>query len=144
MIKNLQSLLQKYDQKEKCGIFFNLNETRNPLDIIGVLDFLKFKIQSWRNTNIYSYEGILFDNNIIIVVGSSNVHEAIMIIIFVYISRLAEKDPKLLRNTPDFENSIELETFLEEEIEKNIKKGYPNNPHLEQELELHLKKLLES
>lgn len=114
------------------------------MDIIGVLDFLKFKIQIWGNTNIYSYEGALFNNNIIIVIGSHSIEEAIIITIFVYLSRLAEKDPKLLENAPDFETSSELEGFLKEEIEKNIKVGYPNNPQLEQELKHHLEKLLES
>ena len=143
-IKEFQSLLQKYDQKEKCGIFFNLNETKNPLDIIGVLDFLKFKIQSWRNTNIYSYQGALFDNNIIIVIGSNNVEEAIIITIFVYLSRLAEKDPKLLKNALNFESTSELEDLLKEEFEKKFNEGYPNNPQLEQKLKLHLEKLLET
>ncbi|TFG17354.1 MAG: hypothetical protein EU531_03605 [Promethearchaeota archaeon] len=114
------------------------------MDIIGVLDFLKFKIQSWGNTNVYSYEGRLFNNNIIMVIGSNSIEEVMDIVIFVYLSRLAEKDPKLLRNTPDFENSNELETFLKEEIEKNIKKGYPHNHKLEQDLKHHLESLLKN
>jgi len=113
------------------------------MDIIGVLDFLKFKIQHWGNNNIYSYEGRLFNHNIIIVIGSNSIKEAINITIFVYLSRLTEKDPVLMKSTPDFEIISELEKYLKDELEKNIKKGYPNNSQLEHELQHHLKKLIE-
>lgn len=142
MIRNLQFLLEKYNQKEKRGIFFNLNETNNPLDIIGVLDFLKFKIQGWGSTNIYSYRGILFKGNIIMVIGSNTIEEAMTIIIFVYLSRLREKDPSLVESTPEFNSSRELEEFLKKELELKIEKGYPSNPLLEQELKNHLNTLL--
>jgi hypothetical protein len=142
LIRNLQVLLEKYSQKEKCGIFFNLNETKNPLDIIGVLDFLKFKIQDWGNTNIYSYRGILFNENIVMVVGSNTIEAAINIIIFVYLSRLGKKDPLLVKSTPEFNSSRELEEFLKNELELKIAKGYPENPFLELELKNHLNKLL--
>lgn len=114
------------------------------MDIIGVLDFLKYKILAWGNTNIYSYQGVLFKNNIIIVVGSENVEEAISIVISVYISRLAQRDPALLDSTPYFQNSSELEDFLTQELKENIKEGYPSNSQLEKELQLHLKKLFNS
>lgn len=142
MTTNLQILLEKYSQKEKRGIFFNLNETNNPLDIIGVLDFLKFKIKGWGNMNIYSYRGFLFNENIIMVVGSNTVEEAINIIIFVYLSRLGKKDPILVESTPDFNSSRDLEEFLKNELELKIEKGYPNNPLLEQKLKDHLNALL--
>jgi hypothetical protein len=142
LMNGIQSLLEKYEHKEKCGIFFNLNETKNPLDIIGVLDLLKYKIKNWGNTNIYSYEGSLFDCNIIIIVGSKSIDEAITISIFVYLSRLIAEDPKILKNIPIFENIGSIESILKKEFELNLKKGYPNNPHLEKELKLHLEKLL--
>lgn len=112
------------------------------MDIIGVLDFLKFKIQNWANTNIFSYEGSLFDNNIIIVIGSNNINEAIVIIIFVYLTRLAENDLILMNNIPNFESVNELERALIEDLKKNIKEGYPRNRQLEQELRHHLEVLL--
>jgi hypothetical protein len=142
LINGIQLLLEKYEDKEKCGIFFNLNETKNPLDIIGVLDFLKYKIQNWDNTNIYSYEGKLFDCNIIIIVGSKNIDEVITIGIFVYLSRLIAEDPKILKNLPIFKKISSIEKFLKNELELRIVKGYPDNPLLEQELKDHLNKLL--
>lgn len=114
------------------------------MDIIGVLDFLKFKIQTWGNTNIYSYDGKIFNNNIIIVIGSNSIEEVMSIIIFVFISRLVEKDPVLLKIVPKFDSISELEGFLEEELKTNIKEGYPNDPQLEQDLKHHLENLLKN
>ena len=136
-------MYEKYNQKEKCGIFFNLNETRNPLDIIGVLDFLKYKIKKWKRTSIYSYEGILFKRNIILIVGTPNIDEAIEIIIFVYLSKVKEKDPRILIKDTDFDNESAFEAFLNKEFELNLKEGYPNNPQLEKELKIHLERLLD-
>ena len=58
------------------GICFKLQRDGNPLDILGVLDFLKYKIKKWGNTNIFSYRGILFNDDMILVIGSNTIEEA--------------------------------------------------------------------
>ncbi len=131
----IKLLLEKYEQKEKCGIFFNLNESKNPLDIIGVLDFLKFKIQKWGNTNIFSYEGILFNQNKIIVLGSRNVNEAIIIIIFVFLTKIIENEKLVLQVAAHLNNQSSLESLLKKELETNIKRGCLNEPQLEKDLQ---------
>ena len=141
-IKKIKFLLEKYDQEEKCGIFFNLNESKNPLDIIGVLEFLKYKIQKWGNTNIFTYEGVLFSHNKIIVIGSRNVDEAITIIIFVYLTKIIENEELVLHLAAHLNNQSSLESLLKKELETNIKRGYPNEPQLEKELKNHIKNLL--
>ena len=80
--------------------------------------------------------------NIIIIIGSKTIDEAITISIFVYLSRLVVEDPKILKNIPTFESISSIENILKKEFELNMKKGYPNHPHLEKELKLYLEKLL--
>ena len=45
VISYIKDLHTVYDNKEKVGICFKLQRDGNPLDILGVLDFLKYKIK---------------------------------------------------------------------------------------------------
>ena len=58
---------------------------------------------------------------------------------------------QIIKNEEDIENivghleSIEnLEAFLNSEISKNLKNGFPANPELEVQLKNHLKNLMDS
>ena len=55
----INNLITIYEQKAECGIFFKLVPDKSPLEILGVLDFLKDRIKKWGNTNIFSYQGNL-------------------------------------------------------------------------------------
>ena len=57
-LDSIETLHSQYEKEEKAGVFFKLEKEKNPLDILGVLDFLKFKIKKWGNDNIFSYSGI--------------------------------------------------------------------------------------
>ena len=45
LITQIKDLYSEYDTKEKVGICFKLQRDKNPLDIIGVLEFLKYKLK---------------------------------------------------------------------------------------------------
>ncbi|GAJ12743.1 unnamed protein product, partial [marine sediment metagenome] len=77
-LKHIEYLITKYENEEKSGIFFKLEKGKDPSEILGVLDFLKYKLEKWGNTNIFSYLGSLFGKNTILVIGSSNSEEAIV------------------------------------------------------------------
>ena len=144
LIDQINKLVPHYEKKAECGIFFILNEGKSPLDIVGVLDFLKYKIKKWGNTNIFSYIGNLFENNTVLVVGARDIEEAKNIIIYMLLSKILSKNDKI----DDFiENQgpyYDLEQFLNTEFTKNIKIGYPIAPHLEKKLKEHLEKLIMS
>ena len=55
LLKCIENLLIEYEREEKCGIFFKLENGKDPSEIFGVLDFLKYKIENWGNSNIVSY-----------------------------------------------------------------------------------------
>jgi hypothetical protein len=143
-LKHIEYLINKYENEEKSGIFFKLEKDKDPSEILGVLDFLKYKLQKWGNTNIYSYLGSLFDNNSVIVVGSSKTEEAISIIKYVYLSQVIKSvvQTKILRDKLD--NVLDLEQYLSNEISKKVKVGYPTEPKLEIQLQNHIKMLLKS
>ncbi|MHA1763349.1 MAG: hypothetical protein ACTSYC_06265, partial [Promethearchaeota archaeon] len=90
IISLLENLWDHYKNENPKGIFFNLREAKSPLDILGVLDVLKYKIQEWNNTNIFSYKGVLFEHQPILVIGSDTIDEAGKITILVYITRIIE------------------------------------------------------
>ncbi|MFX1489656.1 MAG: hypothetical protein ACFFBI_10940 [Promethearchaeota archaeon] len=142
--ENVKSLLTKYETKGKCGILFKLERDKNPLDIIGVLDFLKFKIESWGNTNLFSYMGSLFDDDTILVIGSPNSEEAISIIKFVYLSQLIKSEYRMEKLKNELKDNNDLDVFLGNKISKNIKEGFPSQPKIEKKLRDHLKSLLKS
>ncbi|MHA2008212.1 MAG: hypothetical protein ACXABO_13405 [Promethearchaeota archaeon] len=141
-LKHIEELLKEYEREEKCGIFFKLEKGKDPSEIIGVLDFLKYKIENWGNTNIFSYYGRFFNENTILVIGSSNSEEATNIIKHIYLSHIiknVEEVDTLIETVPNFGD---LENFLTDEISENIKNGHPSDPKLEMELVDHIKKLL--
>ncbi|MFX1346710.1 MAG: hypothetical protein ACFFAI_16560 [Promethearchaeota archaeon] len=141
-LKHIEYLINKYENEEKSGIFFKLEKDKDPLEILGVLDFLKYKLEKWGNTNIFSYLGSLFGINTILVIGSSNSEEAKIIIKYVYLSQILKKPEEIENLTGKLENFFKLDQYLSKEISNNIKIGYPPEPKLEMEIKNHIKKLL--
>ena len=141
-LENVENLLSKYEIEEKCGILFKLERGKDPLEILGVLDFLKYKIENWGNTNIFSLKGSLFDKDTILVIGSNNPQEAISIIKYIYLSQIM-KSKEDIENLSDM-TTDELDFFLSEEISNNLKIGYPSQPKIEEQLTNHLKNILKS
>lgn len=143
-LKHIEYLIKKYENEEKSGILFKLEKDKDPLEILGVLDFLKYKLEKWGNTNVFSYLGSLFGKNTILVIGSSKSEEAVSIIKYVYLSQIIKNENEFEKLRNKLENSDDLEQYLSEEISNNIKVGYPRKPELETQLKNHIKKLLES
>lgn len=143
-LKQIEYLKNKYENEEKSGIFFKLEKDKEPSEILGVLDFLKYKIEKWGNSNIFSYIGELFESHITLVIGSSSSKEAINIIKYVYLTQVLRKNDEILNLEGKFEKIHEIEVFLSDEISKNIKLGYPAKPKLEKVLKNHIDKLMSS
>lgn len=143
-LKHIEYLIKKYENEEKSGIFFKLEKGKDPLEILGVLDFLKYKLEKWGNTNIFSYLGSLFGKNTILVIGSSNSEEAISIIKYVYLSQVIKNEEQIKNLIGKLDNILDLEQYLSNEISNKIKVGYPIEPKLEIQLKNHIKKLLAS
>jgi hypothetical protein len=144
LLNCIENLLKDYENEDKCGIFFKLEKDKDPMDIIGVLDFLKYKIVNWGNSNIFSYLGDLFNNNTVLVIGSDNAGEAKSIIKFVYLSQLVKNKDKPNDSIHKYTTCTAFENYLDNEIDNKIKQGYPINPDLETKLKNHLKTLLSS
>ena len=142
LLKCIENLLIEYENEEKCGIFFKLEKDKDPMEIVGVLDFLKYKIENWGNSNIFSYLGHLFIDNTVLVIGSSDTGEAKSIIKYVYLSQIIKKGDNFENLMNKFENCRTLEDYLDKEIKNKIKLGYPADPKLERKLKNHLKTLL--
>jgi hypothetical protein len=138
-IKNLHTL---YENKEKVGICFKLQRDGNPLDILGVLGFLKYKIKKWGNTNIFSYRGKLFNEDIILVIGSNTIEEAKDIVVFIFLNEIIEKKQDIFSILNDLDSDNNLEQYLNNEILKNLEKGYPNDLNLEKTIINHIEKLM--
>ena len=138
----INNLITIYEQKAECGIFFKLSHEKSPLEILGVLDFLKYKIKKWGNTNIFSYQGVLFDRNTILVVGARNLEEAKSIMIFMFLSNIIDIKYDINNLIEKVEPQNDLEQFLRNEISKNIEKDYPSNPDLELKLRNHLENII--
>ncbi|MFW9968874.1 MAG: hypothetical protein ACFFDF_01655 [Candidatus Odinarchaeota archaeon] len=140
----INNLITIYEQKAECGIFFKLEAEKSPLEILGVLDFLKERIKKWGNTNLFSYEGNLFKKGPTLVVGARDLEEAISIIIYVYLSKILDNEHgfnyliKKLGPFPD------LELFLRNQISENIEIGYPTNRELEFEIKNHLNSIIQN
>ena len=141
-LKHIEYLIKKYENEEKSGILFKLEKDKDPLEILGVLDFLKYKLEKWGNTNIFSYLGSLFGKNTILVIGSSNSEEAISIIKYVYLSQVIKNSEQIKNLIGKLDNIFDLEQYLSKEISNKIKVGYPIEPKLEIQLKNHIKKLL--
>lgn len=144
IVKHIKNLIDKFEDEEKSGIFFKLEKDKDPLEILGVLDFLKDKIEKWGNSNIFSYNGILFEKNNTLVIGSSNREEAINIIKYIYLSQIIKSNDEIQNLESKLENINDLEGFMLNEISHNLKIGYPTDPKLEIHLKNHIKKLLTS
>lgn len=142
LLKCIESLLREYENEEKCGIFFKLEKDKDPMDIVGVLDFMKYKIENWGNSNIFSYLGELFNNDTVLVIGSGDTGEAKTIIKYVYLSQIIKKRENYDNLINKFENCKALEHYLNKEIMNKIKLGYPADLKLEKKLKYHLKSLL--
>ena len=140
-IKYIKDLQLEYNQKELQGICFKLKE-KNPLDVLGVLDFLKYKIKKWKNNNIFSYLGPLFNRDVVLVVGAPDIEEARAIIIRVYLKELIENKVELESPFIKKGSRFNIEQYLNSDVAENTKIGYPYNPFQELELKNHLDKLL--
>ncbi|MFX0032037.1 MAG: hypothetical protein ACFE8E_09470 [Candidatus Hodarchaeota archaeon] len=142
LIEFIKDLYYEYENKEKVGICFKLQRNKNPLDVIGVLDFLKYKIKKWGNSNIFSYQGKLFNDKIILVIGSNNAIEAKDIIIFIFLNQIHDNIKVLLKTIEEVESNNDIEQYIDQEIINNLVEGFPNDRALERELQNHLQKLL--
>ncbi|MFX0137168.1 MAG: hypothetical protein ACFFDN_26245 [Candidatus Hodarchaeota archaeon] len=140
-INNLMSI---YEQKAECGIFFILNEEKSPLEILGVLDFLKDRIKKWGNTNLFSYQGYLFNRSTVLVVGARDLEEAISILIYMFLSNIVDNEHEINNLIEKLGSSTDLEYFIRSQISENIEKGYPTNPDLEVKLVNHLVSIIKN
>ncbi|MFX1339979.1 MAG: hypothetical protein ACFFDK_15310, partial [Promethearchaeota archaeon] len=135
-------LITIYEQKAECGIFFKLNPEKSPLEILGVLDFLKDRIAKWGNTNFYSYYGDLFKKGPVLVVGARELEEAISIIIYMYLSNVVDYDEGINNLIERLDSTTDLEMFLRNDVSKNIEKGYSKDPNLESVIMKHLEDII--
>ncbi|MFX0141163.1 MAG: hypothetical protein ACFFDN_46420 [Candidatus Hodarchaeota archaeon] len=142
LIGHIKDLHTIYKNKDKVGICFKLQRDGNPLDILGVLDFLKYKIKKWRNTNIFSYRGNLFNEDTVLVIGSNTVEEAKDIVLFIFLKEILDKKKDVFNMLDNLDSDNDLEQYLNNEILKNLEKGYPNDPNLENKIIKHIEKLL--
>lgn len=134
----INNLITIYEEKAECGIFFKLNQGKSPLEILGVLDFLKDRIKKWGNTSLFSYHGKLFNGSTVLVVGARDLEEAISIMIYMSLSNIVDNEYEITNLIEKLGTSSDLEEFLRNQILENIEKGYPNNPDLELKLRDHI------
>lgn len=142
LIQQINNLISKFEQKAECGIFFKLTEDKSPSEISGVLDFLKFKIKKWGNTNIFSYSGNLFTGSTALVIGARNFEEAESIMKYMFLSNTVDNEYKIDELIDKLKSSNNLEKYLNDEISEYIEKGFPNNREMELELRNHLEKMI--
>ncbi len=138
----INNLITIYEQKAECGIFFKLEQEKSPLEIIGVLDFLKDRIKRWGNTNLFSYHGNLFRRGDVLVVGARHLEEAISIIIYMYLSNVVDNENGISYLIEKLSSSLDLEIFLRDNLAENIEKGLPTKPDLELKIINHLDNIL--
>ena len=138
----IDNLIPIYEQKAECGIFFKLNPEKSPLEILGVLDFLKDRIKRWGNTNLFSYHGHLFSRGDVLVVGARHLEEAISIIIYMYLSNVVDNEDGINYLIEKLGSSSDLEIFLRNEISENIEKGYPANLDLDSKIRKYIDDIL--
>jgi hypothetical protein len=140
LIDQLQVKMNYYENQINSGIFFKLESGKEPSEIFGVLDFLKYKFKKWQRTSIFSYYGDLFSGVNILIVGTESIEEARTILHFVYFKELIESEDQIIQLKTD---SIEqLDLYLEKEFINNLNVGYPANRKLEQEIQTHLVSLI--
>ncbi|MFX0037969.1 MAG: hypothetical protein ACFFCY_05580 [Promethearchaeota archaeon] len=138
----INNLITIYEQKAECGIFFKLEQEKSPLEILGVLTFLKDRIKKWGNTNFFSYHGNLFSNGEVLVVGARGLEEAISIIIYMLLSNSVDNDNEINKLIELSGSSLDIENYLRNEISSNMEIGYPDNPKMELEIIRHLKSII--
>lgn len=136
----LRAKANYYEDQINSGIFFKLEPGKEPSEILGVLDFLKYKFKKWRQTTIFSYSGEVFSGNNVLVIGAKNIEEARNILHFVYFKELIDSEAQILQLKS--QSFIKIEMDLENEINKNVKVGYPANKDLEKEIHTHLTSLI--
>jgi hypothetical protein len=144
VIKALNDLLLKNRELTENGVVFKLKKGKNPLDLLGVLDFLKDKIQRWGNDEIFTYCANLFEDFNIITIGVENIEKAKELIISVFLSDLIKNEDEsgldiIFKNVNKFN---EFEEWLQSEISKGISNGYPPDPEKAKELKKHLETIL--
>ena len=140
----LNDLLLKYRELTENGVVFKLKKEKSPLELLGVLDFLKDKIQRWGNDEIFTYCANLFEDFNIITIGAKNIEKAKELIISVFFSDLIKNEDEsgldvIFKNVNTFN---EFEEWLKSEISKGISNGYPPDPEKAKELKNHLATIL--
>lgn len=144
IIEALNDLLLKYRALTENGVVFKLKKEKSPLELLGVLDFLKDKIQRWGNDEIFTYYGNLFEDFNIITIGAENIEKAKELIISVFLSDLIKNEDEggldvIFKNINTFN---QFEEWLRNEISKGISNGYPPDPEKAKELKNHLETIL--
>ncbi|MFW9901555.1 MAG: hypothetical protein ACFFDY_09715 [Candidatus Thorarchaeota archaeon] len=137
----INNLITIYEQKAECGIFFKLEPEKSPLEILGVLNFLKDRIKKWGNRNLFSYHGSLFTKGAVLIIGARNLEEAISIIIYMYLSNVV-KNENGINYLIEKLGLNELEIFLRNEILDNIEEGYSVDPDLVSKLRDHIDEII--
>ena len=140
-IKQIHSKIEYYEDRINSGIFFNVNKERDISEIIGVLDYLKEKFKRWKNLTIFSYSGDLFRDESILVLGATDGEEAKRIIVTVFLKILIKGQKR--QYISEYESITQLELYLQGEITKNLKDGYPHDRLFEKEIYNHLKKIID-
>lgn len=146
IIEALNDLLLKYRELTENGVVFKLKKGKSPLDLLGVLDFLKDKIQRWGNDEIFTYCADLFDDFNVITIGAENIEKAKELIISVFLTDLIKSEDEgvldvIFKNVKIFN---EFEEWLKIEISNGISNGYPPDPEKAKELKKHLEAILKN
>ena len=136
IIDQLRAKANYYEDQINSGIFFKLEPGKEPSEIFGVLDFLKYKFKKWQQTSIFSYDGELFSGNNVLIVGTKNIEEARNVLCFVYFKELIESEDQIIQLKSNSISKMDLD--LQEDFKKNVKVGYPANRELENEIQTHL------
>jgi hypothetical protein len=144
IIEALNDLLLKYRELTENGVVFKLKKEKSPLELLGVLDFLKDKIQKWGNDEIFTYSANLFKDFNIITIGAENIEKAEELIISVFLTDLIKDEDEgelevIFKNVNTFS---EFEEWLQIEISRGISNGYPPDPEEAKELKKHLETIL--
>lgn len=144
IIEALNELISKYRELTGNGVVFKLKKEKSPLELLGVLDFLKDKIQKWGNDDIFTYSAELFEDFNVITIGAKNIEKAKELIISVFLSDLIKNEDEggldvIFKNVNTFN---QFEEWLQNEISKGISNGYPPNPEEAKELKKHLEIIL--
>ncbi|GAI70121.1 unnamed protein product [marine sediment metagenome] len=144
IIEALNDLLLKYRELTENGVVFKLKKDKSPLELLGVLDFLKDKIKRWGNDDIFTYCANLFEDFNIITIGAENIEKAKELIISVFLSDLIKNEDEggldiIFKNVKTFN---QFEEWLKIEISKGISNDYPPDPEKAKELKKHLETIL--